>query len=71
MDPGGVGGQPPIAGGARRAVHVLYEEAAAVLHRRASLCDPQVTDGCYLRKGALQTNGSIRFSLRRENKASS
>lgn len=71
MDPGGVGGQLPIAGGARRAVHILYEEAATVFHRGACLCDPQVTDGHYLRKGTLQTNVSVRFSLLRENKTSS
>lgn len=61
MDPGGVGGQLPIAGGARRAIHVLYEEAAAVLHRRACPCDPQVTDGHYLRKGTLQQTCLLGF----------
>lgn len=54
VDPGGVGGLPPLAGGAGRAVHVLYQQAAALLHHGACLGNPQVTDGDYLGKHTLR-----------------
>ena len=53
VDPGGVGGAPLVAGGAGRAVDVLQEQAAAVLHHGARLRHPQVADGDGLRERAL------------------
>lgn len=61
VDPGGVGGPPPVAGGAGGAVHVLQDEAAAVLHHGARLRDPQVADGDGFGKRTLQTRVSVRF----------
>ena len=61
MDPGGVGGAPLVAGGAGRAVDILQEQAAAVLHHGARLRHPQVADGDGLRVGALRTHVAVSF----------
>lgn len=54
VEPRAIGGNPAVTGGTGRAVHVLQQETAALLHYWASLGHSQAADGDCLGEGTLQ-----------------